>query len=269
MEKGYCHICQKYKNLTFEHIPPYKAFNYLPAKSIEGDEAIRLIGEKGRMPWDTTGLKYKSKQRGMGIYSLCESCNNLTGTYYGDEYIKFAKTIAKLLFDNNIKEKKSIGISIENVYISRIAKQVLSMFCSIYSGFTKKYSFVKELILDKDKTLDNFSQFRITMFLLKEYKIGYTGLNAMCLSDGTIKTVAEIDAYPLGFILELEPTGKPSDADITNFLSHKYNEKFNVDFGLNIRERNIMFPTDFRTKEEIIACIKQNQKEYKELGIDC
>ncbi len=35
LKKGYCHICQKYKDLTYEHIPPRKAFNYTRAKSIE------------------------------------------------------------------------------------------------------------------------------------------------------------------------------------------------------------------------------------------
>ena len=171
MKQGYCHICQKYGNLTFEHVPPHKAFNDRRAKSIEGNEAIKLISEKDRMPWDTTGLKYKSKQRGMGIYSLCSSCNNLTGKYYGNEYIKFAQTMAKVIFDNDISGKSMIGVKLEGVYVSRIAKQVLSMFCSTYPGFTKIYPIVKDLILDKDETIEDYSKFRITMFILKEFKI--------------------------------------------------------------------------------------------------
>lgn len=65
MKKGYCHICQEYKDLTFEHISPHKAFNYISARSIEGDEVLKLMTDENRMPWETTGLKYKSKQRGM------------------------------------------------------------------------------------------------------------------------------------------------------------------------------------------------------------
>ena len=266
MKQGYCHICQKYGNLTFEHVPPHKAFNDRRAKSIEGNEAIKLISEKDRMPWDTTGLKYKSKQRGMGIYSLCSSCNNLTGKYYGNEYIKFAQTMAKVIFDNDISGKSMIGVKLEGVYVSRIAKQVLSMFCSTYPGFTKIYPIVKDLILDKDETIEDISKFRITMFILKEFKIGYTGLTAMAYGNGKIKIVAEIDAYPFGFVLELEPKEDNPDLDITHFLSHKYDEKFDLEMGINIRERNIMFPTDFRTKEEIMACKEENNRKIEEIN---
>ena len=50
MKKGICCICGEYKELTFEHIPPNKAFNYCRAKSIEGAELLKLITEKNRMP---------------------------------------------------------------------------------------------------------------------------------------------------------------------------------------------------------------------------
>ena len=78
---------------------------------------------------------------------------------------------------------------------------------------------------------------------------------------GTTILVAEIDAYPFGFILELDPKSKTTDLDITNFLCHKYNEKFNIKFGINFHERNIMFPADFRTKEEILQCQEENKKK--------
>lgn len=258
MQKGYCRICQQYGDLTFEHIPPQKAFNNRKAKSIEGDEAIKLISEKDRMPWDSTGLKYINKQRGMGIHSLCSSCNSLTGKYYGNEYIKFAQTLAKVIFDNDISNKNMLGVKLEGVYISRIVKQVLSMFCSTYPGFTKSYPIVKDLILNKDLTISDYSQFRITMFILKEFRIGYTGITAMLCGDGQLKKVAEIDAYPFGFVLELDPKEKNSDLDITDFLSYNYNTKFDLEMGIHIRERNIIFPTDFRTKEEIISCKEKN-----------
>ena len=266
MKQGKCHICQKYSNLTFEHIPPQKAFNDKRAKSIEGDEILKLISESDRLPWDTTGLKYKAKQRGMGMYSLCNSCNNLTGKYYGNEYIKFAHTIAKIIFDNDVSDKKTLEVELDGVYVSRIAKQVLSMFCSIYPGFTKTYPIVKDLILNKNLTLEDYSKFRITMFILNEFKIGYNGITALLQGNGKIKTVAEIDAFPFGFILELEPKEESLDADITHLLSYKYDEKYDLEMKIHIRERNITFPTDFRTKEEIIACMEENDELLKAIN---
>ena len=135
----------------------------------------------------------------------------------------------------------------------------MSLFCSTYSGFTSAYPFVKDLILEKNKILTDYSKFRITMFILNEYKIGFTGLTSMYCG-GQIKTIAEIDAYPFGFILELNPKEESMDLDITNFLGNSYDEKFDLEFGINIRERNIMIPSDFRTKNEIIECIEKNKK---------
>lgn len=260
MNNGICKICGKKGKLTFEHIPPRKAFNDRRAKLFTGNELSKTISDKKRLPWDLSGLKYKQQQRGVGLYSLCASCNSLTGTLYGDEYIKFAWTIGKLLNENSMEGKNTVGIKLENVYISRIAKQILSMFCSTYSGFTKKYPYVKNLILNKDEILKTFSDFRITMFLLKEYKISYTGLTALAYGNGQTKILAEIDAYPFGFVLELEPKEVSTDLDITSFLNHKYNEQFDLELGINIRERNIMFPLDFRTKEEIMETMEDNQK---------
>ncbi len=267
MKKGICHICGKEGMLTFEHIPPQKAFNNTRARLIAGDEILKTITGASRLPWDFSGLKYNQYQRGVGIYSLCSSCNNLTGYLYGQEYIKFAHTIGKLIYDNNLMNKDKIVIKLEKVYISRIAKQILSMFCSTYSGFTKAYPFVKDLILNKNETLKDFSKFRITMFLLKEYKIGYTGLNAIGYNNGDIKTIAEIDAYPFGFVLELEPKEQTKELDITSFLMHTYNENFDLEFGINIRERNIIFPMDFRTKDEILNAIKKNNEKMESIEI--
>jgi len=45
--EGVCHICGKYCELTFEHIPPKQAFNWQRAKIYNGDEALkRSKGEK-------------------------------------------------------------------------------------------------------------------------------------------------------------------------------------------------------------------------------
>ena len=80
------------KELTFEHLPPRKANNSNRAKAIVGDELTKHIAGNDK-PWDFSSCKYKDLQKGMGLYSLCQACNNNTGTNYADEYIKFANTI--------------------------------------------------------------------------------------------------------------------------------------------------------------------------------
>lgn len=73
---GICHICGKKTELTFEHLPPRKANNNR-AKAIVGDELTKHIAGNDK-PWDFSSCKYKDLQKGMGLYSLCQSCNNTT-----------------------------------------------------------------------------------------------------------------------------------------------------------------------------------------------
>ncbi len=80
--QGTCHICGQNKKLTFEHIPPHKAFNNLSAKVYNGGELLKKY--KGE-PY-----KYQNMQKGKGGYTLCEECNNNTGSWYVEEYIEIA-----------------------------------------------------------------------------------------------------------------------------------------------------------------------------------
>lgn len=250
MKKGRCCICGKMEELTYEHIPPAKAFNSDRAKVITGDELIKTVTDENRLPWEYDHLKYNNQQRGMGLYSLCQSCNNLTGTLYGNDYIMMAKTVFKLMSENKIENEEYVKIIMKEVPITRFARQVLSMFCSTCKGLSNKYPIMKELILNKDLILKEKPDFRISMFILKNYRIAYTGINALLTMGQGIKTVAEVDAYPFGFILELDPEGETDNVDITSFLEYKYDDKVDLEMGIKIRERNIIFPIDYRKKEE-------------------
>lgn len=78
---GMCRICGKKGDLSFEHVPPQSAFNKT------------TVIEYTLESW-TTKRKVKGKQRqgGVGEHTLCEQCNNDTGSWYADEYVKWAKT---------------------------------------------------------------------------------------------------------------------------------------------------------------------------------
>lgn len=246
--EGKCHICGKYKKLTFEHIPPHKAFNFTPAKVIQGDEAIKLVTESGRFPWDTSNLKYKNQQRGMGDFTLCQQCNNITGTLYGETYIITAYSFLKLMTDNNLEINTPYVIHINNVKMSRFARQVLSMFCSTCPSITEEYPIIRDILLNK-KCADNLP-FKIKAYLLRNTKISYTGIMAMLIKDVGIKTVAQIDAFPFLFILELNNQTDKNGWDITKYLSLDIDDEVEEDIEVSLVEHNTMFPSDFRTKSQ-------------------
>ena len=71
--QGKCALCGKEGKLSFEHIPPQAAFNTSPSRVVTGD---KLLDDTHRLPWDMDGLRYSNLQQGMGLFSICEDCNN-------------------------------------------------------------------------------------------------------------------------------------------------------------------------------------------------
>ena len=124
---GKCALCGKECQLTFEHIPPRKAFNWMPAKPITGE---KIVDNKDRIfPWDIEGIPYSNQQKGMGLPTLCSDCNNNTGAWYGNEYVEFAKCCHSIICDREDFLNKMVHV--DEFYPLRFIKQVASMFCSI------------------------------------------------------------------------------------------------------------------------------------------
>ncbi len=263
--EGYCHICNQYGKLTFEHIPPKCALNDKRAKIYTGDSFIKLISEKGRYPWQYDGVKYKSLQKGFGDYTLCSKCNNLTGELYGEEYKKWFYTVLKLINENQEEHIKSENVTLElkNIYPGRFIRQILSIICSTYPGFSLKYPYVKELILNKDFIYKEKPDFKIYMYLLKNVYNGYTGIMQMIMSDWQVKSINEIDLYPFGFILDLSDSIK-DEMEITKFMNCGYNDTGEVTLIMNLHEKNNIVPLDFRTKEQIIKTAKSEVEKLEQ-----
>jgi len=80
---GKCHLCGGFGKLSFEHSPPKKAFNDDSVLYVE--MATLLAGG------DIDVLTGKIHQRGVGSYTLCDSCNNWTGSCYGGAFVDLAK----------------------------------------------------------------------------------------------------------------------------------------------------------------------------------
>ena len=76
---GTCHICGTHGKLSFEHVPPKKAFNNRRVVKVGFDEAMS-VG-----PYDQLE-KGHIDQREAGAYTLCSTCNNKTGSWYADGF---------------------------------------------------------------------------------------------------------------------------------------------------------------------------------------
>lgn len=266
---GKCHLCGENKHLTFEHIPPEKANNSSNAHIISGDTLMNHIGST-REPWNLKGLKYKNMQRGMGEYTLCENCNNNTGTWYADDYIKFVNIIGFVLTNKiDLEKTEAINVQLKEMYPLRIFKQILFMFTStMHAEFLDAHPDLREFILNKEARDFDSKKYRVSMYLLKEPHNGWSGLNVMLHGNGNIKVVAYMDLYPVGFILEIDPT-----EDVFNYVTNisnmgtdfTYYDKGILEVTLNILDRNSFWVADFRSKEEIIKQSIQSKLKVVEI----
>lgn len=238
-KRGICHLCGKYTELTFEHVPPKSANNKERARLLTGKEIfdIKKI---------STGknLRYINQQQGAGNYTLCRECNNNTGDWYAKEYIKFANEIGYILTNEiDMKKAKGIGLDSDKLYFQRIIKQILCMFLStIQPEYAMKFKDIREYVLNKDEISFDTNKYRISMYLLKEYEISHSGVMKLLIEDNgkaVIRKVAIMNLYPIGFILEIDPFDKEmyDTTNITKFTTLKYEELQKIVMTFSITEK--------------------------------
>lgn len=292
---GRCALCGKEGKLTFEHIPPQAAFNKGHYKCYSG---IDILTDDSQLPWELDGRKNKIQQKGAGGYTLCQSCNNLTGALYGNAYMEMAHIGVQVLHDAYEKKPDAIGFS--DIYVSRFAKQVLSFFCSINNDcvinavtlpqfmenpndyteplqvvMTAQTNFycaaqiineLRQFVLDKDAICLDRKKFRLCMYFYAGSMQISNSISAKTdIINNTTIVLSEVTAYPFGFILYINPTeNQPYDGiDITSFTDYGYDDKCTFEMKYMLLERNSNVPGDYRTKEQIFADIKSNQQYYK------
>jgi hypothetical protein len=117
---GRCRICQKFGRLTKEHVPPASAFNDRAYREYYVDQ----VNQAELLQWTSKEIN----ANGIWVFSLCETCNNKTGTAYGSAYAAFVQSFQDVATPDNAD--KDLEIKIENLYPARVVKQVVSMVLS-------------------------------------------------------------------------------------------------------------------------------------------
>ena len=232
---GQCHICGKYSKLTFEHIPPENAMNSGSATIYTGDNVMkRYRGEKA---------KYINQQQGMGKHTLCEKCNNNTGSWYVPTYNNVAKDVASYLYKTEqLNHGDIISFSFKNVPVLSFVKQVITMFCSLLTPLEVKRLGFDRFLLHKENNEINTKLFDIHIYLTSK-SVGQLMIGpatAFFKTDSGIDTqlVSDLCVYPFGFILNLTPE-KPIKygTSIMPLLDTEYNKNYNFTIPLQYLER--------------------------------
>lgn len=254
---GNCKLCGQFKELTFEHVPPKKAFNSTAVKVFPFDEVIKLYTcTDGRMPWDVSGLKGKIQQKGGGGYYLCREFNNNTGSWYIEEYIRFVRTIHEMIVSNNFEINNAYSFKILKMNPLRILKSVMTMFCDINDNCLGDDS-LRQFLLQKENQNFDVNKYSVHMYFASPNMSRVNGVMAQYdMYKGTTIMVSEIAVYPLGLALYIDKPKdfKPFGVCINDFCKMPYDYEGEVTFeNIPYIEINSQFPLDYRTKEQIVG----------------
>lgn len=242
-----CHICGKNAKLTFEHIPPKNALNSQRAIAYNGNEMMNKYNGKPS--------QYMNMQQGMGKYTLCENCNNITGSWYADAYCKVANEIAFSLQDIPLKHGVTIRSFYKNMPVLPFVKQIIAMFCSLIPYEEVNRLGFNRLLLEKESNYVNTELFDLRMYYtpMKTGQI-YSGITTLLFKNDNNEVEAanlvDLAAYPFGFILNLTPeTNIPYGISINKLFNFSYDDTCDITIPLTYIERyneDAPLPTVFK-----------------------
>ena len=273
---GNCRICGTHAELHFEHVPSKAAFNNRPAV---GKYALELINKDPDHYFDRKGHKY---QRGVGAYTLCEKCNNNTGTWYSGTFANFAHQSLDIL--KHAKRHPSLYYQFR-VYPLQVIKQIITMFFSVNDDlFRGNHPELVKFILDKNERYLS-PDFRILVYFNSSPRgrsIGGVSMTKMSpdeINPDTMENLhrriesehaksrllSEIAFPPLGYVMTFNPEQLDKQLfDISFFTKYRYDDWRSIPLKLPVYPVHTWFPTDYRSPEQVQRDFEKNSRIEKE-----
>lgn len=232
---GNCHICGKYGELSFEHIPPKVALNNGAIKIYTGKNILKRVNGEN--------AEYQNQQQGMGKYSLCKNCNSITGSWYANIYSDIAKDVARSLhLRGSLEHGDIMAFSSDKFPALAFVKQVVTMFCSLIPlSEVERLGFDKFLLNKESNCIDN-SLFDLRIYLtpIETGQLMTGPCGVIYKTDEGIETqvVTDLCAYPFGFILNLTPEYPVEyGASLIPLFDTEYGKEYKMKMNLIYLER--------------------------------
>lgn len=250
--EGICRLCGKQKNLTFEHVPPEKAFNNIKVTNYSYEDSLPLLtGSNGKKPWDTSGMKGKEQQRGMGDFYLCSDCNNKTGSWYMSEYTKFASTMDEIIQTIKPPHRSSLEIELAELHPLRLFKALMVMFCDLNQDCFNDEN-LRNFLLDKESNDFDSQKYSVYIYLANSLQKRIWKLAWVHRNNCGGFLISEIASYPLGLLLYID---KPADYHpkalcINEMVNYQFSDSYKTTLTLPCYEICCPFPEDYRSQTE-------------------
>jgi len=242
MQQGTCRLCGNDGDLTFEHIPPQKAFNNLRTISLSWDQAMRLGPDEP--------VKGKVEQGGVGMYTLCPRCNNGTGGWYARSLVKWCYRGMEIL-------ERSKGTAdlfhMRGAYPLRVLKEIMVMFCSVNPEMTEKQPWLRRFLLNTHSR-EWDEAWHLFIYFNFEGKLRYSGVSgSFDLATGDTTLMSEINYPPFGYMLVMDGAALDDRlTEITSFISYGFDETAEFVMPMSVLPTHSKYAGDYRTRSEIL-----------------
>lgn len=241
---GTCHICLLEKKLTFEHVPPRRAFNNKPAL-VHTLESLAIASKYNRdMP------PARKLPAGMGCQTLCEECNGFTARHYGESFMEWTRQAVEFASNYESADGRENRVLLPfRIAPLNVLKQIATMALAVADlgsfdahwelrrfvlhpferHVPRKYAF--RAYLNPKKSNWRFTQNRLSgVSVMMNVKNGTCTMN-----------LAEIAFPPLGYAVTMDDGGQrlleetTKLCDITHFGQYHYGRENVVFLQLPIR----------------------------------
>lgn len=241
--EGHCGICGVYGELTKEHVPPQKAFNDKKYISVPPDvmEGLRY----DELP------RAKPIQGGISYNSLCQKCNNQTGSWYGREYVEICHGIMMIAQKSNFKPP---NLLIKG-YPLRFIKQVITMFFSINPNLRETNPELIKFVLNKEA---KYLPEKIKVFGFYNFE-GTPRYNRIAVGGTNMSVFSEFAYPPLGFVLAYD--SPPPDLrmyDLTFLSESDYDIYREIPLKVPTLPTHLSVPGTYLEKNHIEENYKRN-----------
>jgi hypothetical protein len=251
-----CRICRIKAKLSYEHVPPRAAFNDEPTTVYRFDDWLNC-SEEGTLPGG------RIEQRGAGAHTLCERCNNNTGSWYGTELKRAANTGAKLLMEMPLKEldrllehrwaQVPLKQSETGPHPLRFIKQIVTMLLATSPPeLTLNHPEIGDFVLDRTRT-GLSDRYRFYLALYAGPYARTTGVvPAFDWKRDRQDTFVEVAWPPYAYVMTIDSDPDAVETvDITPMADIGYNQRADIDLELLVGFGHTAIPVDYRTSAMI------------------
>jgi hypothetical protein len=229
--------------LSFEHVPPKRAFNNGRQVVVSGVRALEIqpgVPPKGRVV-----------QGGVGDHTLCEDCNNNTGSWYAPALISWAHQVRDVLVAASGRPTLPVPYQL---FPLRVLKQVVAMFFSINSDALRRHHPQLARFVRDREAHPLPRPFRAFAYMTAGEAGRAVGFAQLRRGPARWR-ISELTSPPFGFVLMLDGPG-PLHAEmeeITRFDQYDIDQHDMIFLRLPLLPIESALPGVYLTKEELIA----------------